>query len=377
MRTLSNVNFSGLRVLLRVDYNVPLDSNGNITDDFKIRKSLPTIKKILKKSKQLIIMSHLGRPEGKKVDRLKMDKVAIRLMKLLGRNVAKIDDCVNVILPEDKIVLLENLRFHKEEKENAKKFAKELASYADFFVNDAFGVCHRAHASVVGVAEQLPSCAGLLVEEEVKNLDFSDPEKPFMVVLGGSKLSTKFPVIKTLIPKVDKLLLGGAMIFTFYKAKGVSIGNSLFEKEQVTTANLLTHNNKLVLPEDVVVASDISEDAESRNVNYLQIPHTWVGLDVGKESVKDFKKHLSKAKTVFWNGPLGYFEIDRFAEATNEIAEFLAELDARVVIGGGDSAAFVQKLGMADKFSHVSTGGGAALELIEKGSLPGLEVLKN
>ncbi|MBC8500630.1 MAG: phosphoglycerate kinase [Nanoarchaeota archaeon] len=377
MRTLTQVDITSLRVLLRVDYNVPMDKNRNILDDFKIKNSLPTLKYILKRAKQVIIMSHLGRPDGKVVKELRMDKVAVRLMKFVGRNVAKLDDCVDVVIPNEKVVLLENLRFHKEEKENNESFAKKLASHADVFVNDAFGVSHREHASVVGVAKFLPSCAGLLVQKEVENLNFSKAKSPLVVIMAGSKLSTKFPIINALLPKVDRLLLGGAMIFTFYKALGFEIGNSLCEDNHLVTAKLLLNNEKIILPRDVVVASDINENAKSKIVDSNKIPKKWVGVDVGEETINDFKKELKNAKTVFWNGPLGIYEIEKFAKATNELAEILSKLKAKVIIGGGDIVAAIDKLGMKDKFDFVSTGGGASLELIQKGTLPGLEVLKN
>ncbi|MBU0665855.1 MAG: phosphoglycerate kinase [Nanoarchaeota archaeon] len=377
MRTLNNVDVSNKRVLLRVDFNVPLDSEGKISDDSRIRKALPTIKHLLQSCEQLIIMSHLGRPKGKVVEDLKMDKVAIRLMKLLGKNVSKVNDCVDIILPDEKIILLENLRFHKEEEKNNEAFAKKLASYADFFVNDAFGTAHRAHASTVGVTKFLHGCIGFLIEKELKNLNFDYVEKPFIVIMGGSKLSTKFPIINNLLPKVDKLLLGGAMIFNFYKALGFEIGKSLCENEQLATARLLYNNEKIVLPQDVVVATDITTSSESKNVNYQKIPADWFGLDIGVNSVKQFKKILSSAKTVFWNGPLGYFEIEKFAKSTNEIITFLSELDAKVVIGGGDSAVAIEKLGLENKFSHISTGGGASLAYIQGEELPALKALKN
>jgi len=377
MRTLKDVNINGLRVLLRVDYNVPVDENGNILDDFRIKKSLPTIKYILKQAKQLIIMSHLGRPKGKFIKQYTMDKVAIRLMKYLGRNVVKVDDSANAIIPDDKIVLLENLRFHKEEKENDEEFAKKLASHADVFVNDAFAVCHREHASVVGVTKFLPSCAGFLIQEEVENLDLTSAEKPLMVIMGGAKLSTKFPMMNSLIPKVDKILLGGAMIFSFYKAQGLEIGDSLCEEDQIVTARLLANNEKIVLPKDIVVATEINEKAEFKTVPVNRIPKKWIGLDLGVETMNDFKKILKKAKTVFWNGPLGYYEIEHFAESTYGMAKFLAGLKARVIIGGGDSASVIEKLNLRSEFSHVSTGGGASLEFIQNNTLLGLEVLKN
>lgn len=377
MRTLRNVDIKGLRVLLRVDYNVPLDENGDIVDDFKIKKSLPTLKHLLKDAKQVIIMSHLGRPKGKYDKRFVMDKVAIKLMRYVGREVAKLDDCIDVEIPPNKVVLLENLRFHKEEEKNDPEFSKKLARNADFYVNDAFAVSHRTHASVVGITKYLPSCAGLLLEEEVRNLNFSNPIRPFTVIMGGSKLSTKFPIINTLLPKVDNLLLGGAMIFTFYKSDGLEIGKSLCEDDYLMAAKLLKNNEKIVLPEDIVVAKEIDKEAKSKTVAFNKIPKEWIGLDVGDKSIEKFKDVLKKSKTIFWNGPIGYYEIDIFAKGTFELAKFLAKLGVDVIIGGGDSAAFVQELGLVDQFKHVSTGGGASLEYIQKGTLPGIEVLKS
>lgn len=377
MRTLNQVDITNKRVLLRVDYNVPIDKEGNVLDDFRIKKSLPTIKFILKKAKQLIIMSHLGRPKGKYVKNLTMDKVALRLMSYISKTVIKVDDSANAIIPDEKVILLENLRFYKEEKDNDEEFAKKLASHADIFVNDAFSVCHREHASVVGVPKFLPSCAGLLIEDEVKNLNFANFEKPMVVIMGGSKLSTKFPIINSIAPKVEKILLGGAMIFSFYKSQGLEIGDSLCEEDQIVTARLLSNNEKIVLPTDIVVANKIDEKAEFKTVKFNEIPKKWIGLDIGEETVANFKKVLKKAKTVFWNGPLGYYEIEAFAKSTYDIAKFLAMSKAKVIIGGGDSSAVVESLGLRDKFAHVSTGGGASLKLIQKGTLPGIEVLKN
>lgn len=377
MRTLTHVDITGARVLLRVDYNVPIDSNGDILDDFKIKQSLPTIKYILKRAKQVIIISHLGRPEGRRVKNLTMDKVAIRLMKYIGKRVMKLDDCIGVPTPDEKVVILENLRFHNEEKDNNEKFAKEIASHADIFVNDAFAVCHREHASVVGIPKFLPSCAGLLVEKEIENLDFTNVKRPFIVIIGGSKLSTKFPMLSSLLPKVDRLLLGGAMIFSFYKSKGLEIGDSMYEEEQIVTARILSNNEKLVLPKDIVVAHELNDKNNFKTVPFDQIPKNWVGLDLGEKTVDDFKRILKTAKTVFWNGPLGKYEIEAYAKATHNITKFLSELKAKVIIGGGDSAAVIDKLGLRDRFFHISTGGGAALKFIQKGTLPGLDVLKN
>ncbi len=376
MKTITDFTFKGKRVLMRANLNVPIDKSGAITDDIRIRKMLPTIKQILQQDcKQLVLMCHFGRPDGKFDPLRKTDVIAVRLMKLLGRTVVKVDDCVDVVIPDEKIVLLENVRFHPEEEANDPEFAKKLAEHGDIYVNEAFGD-YRAHASTVGVIKYLPSCIGPLFEKEIKQLDLRNAKRPFVVIMGGSKLSTKFPILNKLIPDVDYLLLGGAMIFTFFKAKGIEIGKSLCEDDQIMTARMLAHNEKLVLPEDIVVASEISADADIKTLAFDKIPPTYIGLDIGEASVEEFKEILKAAKTIFWNGPLGYFEIDQFAKATNEIAQFLSGLDAKTIVGGGDSVAAISKLDLEDKFDHVSTGGGASLKFIDKGTLPVLEALK-
>ncbi len=377
MRKLTDLDITNKRILLRVDYNVPVDAKGNILDDFKIKQSVPTLRYLLKKAKQVIILTHMGRPQGKIIPKLKTDKLALYLMKLTGREVAKLNDCINIEIPDNKIVLLENVRFHKEETDNDEDFAKELASLADIYVNDAFGVSYNKHASIVGVPKFIPSCAGLLIEKEIENLDFTKIEHPFMVIIGGSKFSNKFPVINSLLPKVDKLLLGGAMIFTFYKAKGYTVGTSLFEKEQVMAAKLLLNNEKLILPKDIVVASQPKENSKESTVLANMIPVAQMGLDIGPESIEHFKKELSNAKTIFWNGPLGMYEIEKFANGSIEIAKYLALSKAKVIIGGGDSTTIIDKLNLKKEFDYVSTGGGASLEFIKSGTLPGIEILKH
>ncbi|MEM4637578.1 MAG: phosphoglycerate kinase [Candidatus Woesearchaeota archaeon] len=375
MRTIKDVDFDNKRVIVRVDYNVPLDKEGNILSDTRIKESLPTIKYILEhNAKQILLMSHLGKPDGKIVEKLKMDKIAERTEKLLDMPVLKVDDCIDIKVPDAKIIMLENLRFHEEEENNDSDFAKKLSKLADIYVNDAFGTMHRAHASTVGITKFLPGCIGFLVEKELKYLTLKDPERPFIAILGGAKISTKIPVIKELIKKVDYLLLGGAMIFTMYKAKGLEIGKSLYEEEYVTEAKLLLNNEKIILPDDIVCAYDKTEDSEIKIVHEDQIPEDMIGLDIGPDSIELFKLYIKKAKTIFWNGPLGYFEIEKFGESTRKIAEYLAESEKTVIIGGGDTEDAIKP--WKEKYTHVSTGGGASLEYVSGKELPAIKALK-
>lgn len=375
MKTIKDFDFDNKRVLIRVDYNVPLDVNGGIVSDTRIKESVPTIKYVLEhNAKQVLLMSHLGKPYGKVVDKLKMDKIAERVETLLEMPVLKVDDCIDIKIPDARIIMLENLRFHSEEEDNDEKFSERLSKLADVYVNDAFGTMHRAHASTVGVTKYLPGCIGFLVEKELKYLTLKDPERPFVAILGGAKISTKIPVIKELIKKVDYLLLGGAMIFTMYKAKGHEIGKSLYEEEYLAEAKMLLNNEKIILPDDIVCASAISEDADVTVVPEDIIPKDYIGLDLGPESVKLFEIYIDKAKTIFWNGPLGYFEIEKFGESTRAIAEYLAESDKTVIIGGGDTEEAI--LPYKSKYTHVSTGGGASLEYISGKELPAIKALK-
>ena len=375
MRTIKEMNFDNKRVIIRVDFNVPLDEHGEVASETRIKESLPTIKYILEHNcKQVILMSHLGKPDGKIVEKLKMDKIALRLEKLIGITVVKLDDCINVDPKDAKIVLLENLRFHDEEEKNDEAFAKRLSALADVYVNDAFGTMHRAHASTAAITEFLPGCIGFLVEKELKYLNLSSAERPFIAILGGAKISTKFGVIKELLKKVDYLLLGGAMIFTLYKAKGYNIGKSLYEEQFLAEAKMLLNNEKIILPDDIVVAKEIAADAETMVVPDFDMPEGWIGLDIGHESVQLFKDYINKSKTIFWNGPLGYFEILKFAESTNNIAEYLANSGKIVIVGGGDTEDAIQP--WKEKFTHVSTGGGASLELISGKELPAVRALK-
>ena len=384
--TLNDLDVKGKRVLVRVDFNVPLDKKTNgITDDKRIRETLPTIKFLLERNAKVILCSHLGRPDGKVVDSLRLDKVAARLGQLLGKKVKKSNDCVGNDVKNEagkmkngEIVVLENLRFHPEEEANDENFSKQLAELADLYVNDAFGTCHRAHASTYGVAKHLQSAAGLLVEKELRIMGkaMENPDKPFIGILGGAKISDKIKVIENLLKKVDKLLIGGAMIFTFFKAQGKTTGNSKVEEECVELAKKLSNNKKIILPVDVVAADKFDANANSKIVDADNIPDEWMGLDIGPKTIEDYKEILGDAKTVVWSGPLGVFEFEKFANGTKEIAGFLATLKATTIVGGGDTAAAVEKFGYADKLTHVSTGGGASLEFFEGKKLPGIAALE-
>lgn len=384
--TLNDLNVSGKRVLVRVDFNVPLDKKTNeITDDKRIRESLPTIKFLADNNAKAVLCSHLGRPDGKAVDSLRMDKVAARLQQLLNKKIKKLDDCVGdgvksevVKMNNGDVIVLENLRFHPEEEANDENFSGQLADLAELYVNDAFGTCHRAHASTYGVTKYLQSAAGFLVEKELRIMGkaIEAPDKPFIGILGGVKISDKIKVIENLLAKVDNLLIGGAMIFTFFKAQGKNTGSSKVETEYVDLAKELLSNKKIMLPVDVVAADKFDANANSKVVDAGSIPDGWSGLDIGPETIKNYKEILENAKTVLWSGPMGVFEFDKFANGTKEIAEFLSGLKATTIVGGGDSAAAVEKFGYADKLTHVSTGGGASLEFFEGKKLPGIEALE-
>ncbi|MFM7424147.1 MAG: phosphoglycerate kinase [Elainella sp.] len=392
---LSAEELSGKRVLVRVDFNVPLDEQGKITDDTRIRAALPTIQDLTSKGAKVILTSHFGRPKGKVVDSMRLTPVAERLSELLGQPVVKTNDCIGdevasavAGLQPGQVALLENVRFYAEEEANDPEFAKKLASVADLYVNDAFGTAHRAHASTEGVTHYLkPSVAGYLIEKELQYLQsaIEDPQRPLAAIIGGSKVSSKITVIETLLEKVDKLLIGGGMIFTFYKARGLSVGKSLVEDEFLELAKSLEAKAKekgvqLLLPTDVVVADKFDKDAEAQTVSVESIPDGWMGLDIGPDAVKVFKEALADCKTVIWNGPMGVFEFDKFAKGTEAIAYSLAEITktgATTIIGGGDSVAAVEKVGLADQMSHISTGGGASLELLEGKVLPGIAALND
>jgi len=386
-KPITDIAVSGKRVLLRVDFNVPLQ-DGAVADDRRIRSALPTIEYLLKRKAAVILMSHLGRPKGAVVEALKMDPVAERLAELLGCPVKKLDDCAGpeveaaakAMQPGD-VILLENTRFHAEEKKNDPDFAAQLAALGEVFVNDAFGSVHRAHASTEGVSKYLrPAVAGFLLGQELDYLGntMANPTPPFIAILGGAKVSDKIGVIQNLLPKVDALLIGGGMANTFFAAQGHNTGDSLVEKEALDTARSLLDEagDKLILPVDVVIANKFSADAEARVTPVDGIPNGWMALDIGPASVAHFSNRLAAAKTVVWNGPMGVFEFPRFAEGTFSVARALAELDdATTIIGGGDSAAAVELSGLADKMSHISTGGGASLEFLEGKTLPGVAAL--
>ena len=389
---LAAADLEGKRVLVRVDFNVPFD-NGTISDDTRIRAALPTIKELISNGAKVILCSHMGRPKGKVVDSMSLKPVAARLGELLGQSVTMCDDCVGdsvtaaiAKLENGQVALLENLRFHAEEEANDPEFAKQLAANADLYVNDAFGTAHRAHASTEGVTHHLsPSVAGYLIEKELQYLQaaIENPQRPLAAIIGGSKVSSKIGVIETLLDKCDKLLIGGGMIFTFYKARGLSVGKSLVEEDKLELAKSLEAKAKekgveLLLPTDVVLADNFAKDANSKVTSIDSIEDGWMGLDIGPDSVEVFKKALSDCKAVIWNGPMGVFEFDKFAVGTEAIANTLAGLTGTgttTIIGGGDSVAAVEKVGVAEKMSHISTGGGASLELLEGKTLPGIAAL--
>jgi phosphoglycerate kinase len=390
---LSTSDLSGKRVLVRVDFNVPLDEQGAITDDTRIRAALPTIQDLTSKGAKVILCSHFGRPKGKVNESMRLTPVAARLSELLGQPVVKTNDCIGdevaaavAAMTDGQVLLLENVRFYAQEEDNDPDFAKQLASIADLYVNDAFGTAHRAHASTEGVTHYLkPSVAGFLIEKELQYLQsaIESPQRPLAAIVGGSKVSSKIGVIETLLEKVDKLLIGGGMIFTFYKARGLSVGKSLVEEDKLDLAKALEAKAvekgvALLLPTDVVVADNFAADANAQTVSVDAIPDGWMGLDIGPDSVKVFQEALADCKTVIWNGPMGVFEFDKFAVGTEAIARSLADLTktgASTIIGGGDSVAAVEKVGVADQMSHISTGGGASLELLEGKELPGIAAL--
>ncbi|KAF3775181.1 Phosphoglycerate kinase [Nymphaea thermarum] len=389
---LTEADLRGKRVFVRVDLNVPLDEHQRITDDTRIRASIPTIKYLVDRGAKVILASHLGRPKGV-TPKYSLLPLVPRLSELLGFRVERAEDCIGAevekqvaSLPEGRVLLLENVRFYKEEEKNDPEFAKKLASLADLYVNDAFGTAHRAHASTEGVAKFLkPSVAGFLMQKELDYLvgAVSNPKRPFAAIVGGSKVSTKIGVIESLLGKVEVLILGGGMIFTFYEAQGLSVGSSLVEEDKLDLATSLLEKAKakgvsLLLPSDVVIANKFAADAESKIVPASEIPDGWMGLDVGPDSIKSFSEVLETTQTVIWNGPMGVFEFEKFAVGTEAIAKKLAEITGKgvtTIIGGGDSVAAVEKAGLADKMSHISTGGGASLELLEGKMLPGVLAL--
>jgi len=390
---LGKAELEGKRVFVRADLNVPLNKELEITDDTRIRAAVPTLKYLLDNGAKVLLTSHLGRPKSGPEDKFRLNPVAPRLAELLGKPVKKLNDCIGsevekavAELKNGELALLENVRFYKEEEKNEPEFAKKLASNADLYVNDAFGTAHRAHASTEGVTKFLkPSVAGFLLQKELDYLDgaVSKPKRPFAAIVGGSKVSSKITVIESLLDKVDVLIIGGGMVFTFYKARGLSVGSSLVEEDKLDLAKKLEEaakakGVKLLLPTDVVVADKFAPDANTKTVSVEEIPDGWMGLDIGPDSIKTFQKALEDCKTVVWNGPMGVFEFEKFATGTLAIAQTLAGLTkngAITIIGGGDSVAAVEQAGLADQMSHISTGGGASLELLEGKVLPGVAAL--
>lgn len=391
-KTIRDIELKGKRVLIRCDFNVPLDSNQNITDDTRIRAALPTLEYMVTHGAKVVVMSHLGRPKGKAAAEFSLAPVAVRLAELLGKQVefadsdVVVDDSVKekvAALKDGDVLLLQNVRFRKEETDNEPGFAKELASLGDIFVQEAFGTAHRAHASTAGVADYLPCVSGFLIEKEVKFLGsaLQNPQRPFVAIMGGAKVGDKIKVIENLLTKVDTLIIGGGMSYTFYKAMGLEIGTSILDADNIDLAKMLLEkatslNVKLLLPVDIVCADKFSNDAKYQTYSRDQIPSDMMGLDIGEETIKLYSEEIAKAKTVVWNGPMGVFEMENFAKGTKAIAEALATSDATTIIGGGDSAAAVEQFGLADKMSHISTGGGASLEFLEGKILPGISIIE-
>ena len=388
-KTVKDIDLKNKKVLVRCDFNVPMDENRNITDNRRIVAALPTIKYLLEQNCKVVLCSHLGRPKGEFKPEFSLKPVAKELSKLLGQEVIMAEDVIGEDaknkaekLKNGKVLLLENVRFHREETDNDPEFAKKLASFGEVFVNDAFGTAHRAHASTEGVTKYLPAVSGFLIEKELKFLGeaLENPERPFVAILGGSKVSDKIGVIENLLEKVDTLIIGGGMAYTFFKAQGYSVGDSLCEEDKCDLALEIMEKAKgkkvkFLLPIDNKIGKEFNPDTESKTVKSTEIPDGWEGLDIGEETIKLYREELQNAKTIVWNGPLGVFEFDQFAVGTNEIAKALGDIDAIKIIGGGDSAAAVEKAGLADKMTHISTGGGASLEFLEGKKLPGIEAL--
>ena len=390
LRTIEDLDLKGKKVLVRVDFNVPV-KDGHVGDDTRIRAALPTLKYILEQEgASLILMAHLGRPKGEKNSEFSLAPVAERLSSLLGKPVDLADDVVGpgvkekaAALGAGSILMLENVRFHPGETKNDPELAKELAGYGDVYVNDAFGAAHRAHASTEGVAHHLPSAAGYLIKKEVAFFQpvLDDPKQPFVAIIGGAKVSTKIAVLETLLPKTRSLIIGGGMAYTFLKAQGHDIGNSLVEEDYLETATSLLRaaeqkGVEIVLPVDHVVASEFSEDAAAEQVDNVNIPAGKIAMDIGPKSIDKLRSIISGAKSIVWNGPLGVFEFATFAKGTLEVARMVADAEAVTIVGGGDSVAAVNKFGLADKIDHVSTGGGASLEFLEGKALPGIVALQ-
>ena len=388
-KTVKDIDLKNKKVLVRCDFNVPMDENKNITDNARIVAALPTIKYLLENNCAIILCSHLGRPKGEVKPEFSLKPVAKELSKLLDKEIIMANDVIGEDakskaenLQPGRIMLLENVRFHREETDNDPEFSKQLASMAEIYVNDAFGAAHRAHASTAGVAQYLPAVSGFLIEKELQFLGnaLNNPERPFVAIMGGAKVSDKIGVIDSLLEKVDTLIIGGGMAYTFFKAQGYGIGDSICELDKLDLAKDLMKKAeekgvKLMLPVDTKIGKEFKPDKESKTVAWTEIPEGWEGFDIGEKSIKMFEEEIKKAKTVVWNGPLGLFEFDQFAIGTNSIAKVLSEIDATTIIGGGDSAAAVRKAGLEDTMTHISTGGGASLEFLEGKKLPGIECL--
>jgi len=388
--TVKDIDCAQKRVLVRVDFNVPLE-NGEVVDDTRIRAALPTIRYLMEQGAKVILVSHLGRPKGKVNETLRLNPVARRLSELLNKPVKKVDACIGPEVEEavnnlkpGEVLLLENIRFYPEEEKNDPEFARKLAALADIYVNDAFGAAHRAHASTEGVAHYLPAVAGFLMQKEIEIMGkaLADPERPFVAILGGAKVSDKIGVIRNLLSKVDTLLLGGGMANTFLKARGCQMGKSLVEDDKVPLASELMEearkrNVHLLLPVDLVVTQDLSAEAPHRVVKAEEVPEGWMAVDIGPETRQAFAKALEGARTVVWNGPMGVFEVEPFAAGTEAVARAVAEVKGTTIVGGGDSVAAVEKVGVADHITHISTGGGASLEFLEGRELPGVVALKD
>jgi phosphoglycerate kinase len=389
--TIGEVDLKGKRVFIRADFNVPLDDNLMITDDTRIRSTLPTINYAIDEGAKVILSSHLGRPKGKKDPRLSLAPVAKRLQRLLNKEVIFAPDCVgsqveNLVakMKEGDVLLLENLRYHPGEEKNDEEFARALAAFADVYINDAFGTAHRAHASIVGVPKFLPSAAGLLLKKEIEYLKgaVENPVRPFVAILGGAKVSGKINVLENLVGKVDKVLVGGGMAYTFIKAMGYEVGKSLVEEDMLETAQRIRKKLKgmgikFYLPVDCVIAQSIESGIETKTIPTLEIPKGWAALDIGPATVKLFSEAIQDAKTILWNGPMGIFEIDAFSRGTFAIAHAVADAYALTIVGGGDTDLAVHRAGVSDAISFISTGGGAALQLLEGKELPGIAILAN
>lgn len=387
---MNDVEVKGKRVFVRVDFNVPME-NGEITDDTRIRAAIPTIQQLVNSGAKVILASHLGRPKGEVKEELRLTAVGHHLSKLIGQPVIKLDESIGEEvettvgnIKEGDIVLLENVRFHKGEEKNDEELSRSFAKLADIYVNDAFGAAHRAHASTEGIAKYIPAVSGLLMEKELDVLGkaLSNPERPFTAIIGGAKVKDKIGVIENLLDKVDHLIIGGGLSFTFTKAQGYSIGKSLLEEDKIELAQGFIEKAKekgvqLHMPIDTVVANEFSKDAETKVVSIEDIPEDWMGLDIGPKTAERYAEIIKQSKLIIWNGPMGVFEMDKFANGTKTVAQAMAETEGYTIIGGGDSAAAVEKFEVADQMNHISTGGGASLELMEGKQLPGIVALND